>query len=95
MKPDMQKKVLILLGFFCKLFVYFLSTSTPTEIVSMKEITKLVRIDDSKATKNKIAQIKDYLRVTSGIRTITEKRAIEFAINMAIDMIAAEREINE
>jgi len=61
----------------------------------MKEITKLVRIDDSKATKNKIAQIKDYLRVTSGIRTITEKRAIEFAINMAIDMIAAEREINE
>jgi len=61
----------------------------------MKEITKLVRIDDSKATKNKIAQIKDYLRVTSGIRTITEKRAIEFAINMTIDMIAAEREINE
>ena len=61
----------------------------------MKEITKLIRIDDSKATKNKIAEIKDYLRETSGIKTITEKRAIEFAINMAIDMIEAEREINE
>lgn len=71
----------------------------------MAENTKLVRIDDSKATKNKIAQIKDYLRGTSGIRTITEKRAIEFAINVAIDMIEAkrkrakrkkaEREINE
>ena len=60
----------------------------------MKEITKLIRIDDSKATKNKIAEIKDYLRETSGIKTITEKRAIEFAINLAIDMIQAEREIN-
>jgi len=56
---------------------------------------KAIRIDRSDKTNQRIAKIKDYLREVSGTETITEKRAIEFAINMTIDMIAAEREINE
>jgi len=56
---------------------------------------KAIRIDRSGKASQRIAKIKDYLREVSGTETITDKRAIEFAINMAIDMIAAEREINE
>ena len=56
---------------------------------------KAIRIDRSDKTSQRISKIKDYLREISGTKTITDKRAIEFAINMAIDMIEAEREINE
>ena len=56
---------------------------------------KAIRIDRGNKTSQRIAKIKDYLRDISGTETITDKRAIEFAINMAIDMIEAERAINE